>query len=231
MFAAMTQPQLTCQVFEGRLRRPMALAVRTPAVSTTACSRWTTSMYWGWWLPGTPLDPGVRDVRAGDGVLPAGLLLVVRQVPQVAAGRLDPAGDPAQPVGPVPGAGHQVRDLRDVLVLLGPAVLGDAGLPCACGDLPDGVLVGGGDHPAAGEQHGPPRGGQGQQVLDELVAGAGTVDADQDLAPEPGGDLPDRGGQHFFMVGERVRAGVARAQQHGQALAGIGDQAPSGWKP
>jgi hypothetical protein len=42
--AAMTQPALTCQVFEGRLRRPMALAARTPPVSTTVCSRWTVSM-------------------------------------------------------------------------------------------------------------------------------------------------------------------------------------------
>ena len=57
MFAAMTQPQLTCQAFDGRFRRPMALAVRTPAVSTTACSRCTTSMYWGWWLPGMPGIP------------------------------------------------------------------------------------------------------------------------------------------------------------------------------
>jgi hypothetical protein len=48
---------VTCQDFEGRFRRPMALAARTPAVSTTACSRWTTSMYWGWWLPGTSLIP------------------------------------------------------------------------------------------------------------------------------------------------------------------------------
>ena len=54
MFAAMTHHALTCQVFDGRARRPMALAVRTPAVSTQACSRWTASMYWGWWLPGTP---------------------------------------------------------------------------------------------------------------------------------------------------------------------------------
>ena len=38
MFAAMTQPALTCQDFDGRFRRPMALAVRTPAVSTAACS-------------------------------------------------------------------------------------------------------------------------------------------------------------------------------------------------
>jgi hypothetical protein len=35
----------------------MAFAVRTPPVSTTACSRWATSMYCGWWLPGTPLIP------------------------------------------------------------------------------------------------------------------------------------------------------------------------------
>jgi hypothetical protein len=41
----------------GRLRRPIAFAVRTPPVSTTACSRWTTSMYWACWLPGTPGMP------------------------------------------------------------------------------------------------------------------------------------------------------------------------------
>jgi DNA-directed RNA polymerase specialized sigma24 family protein len=35
----------------------MALAVRTPSVSTTACSRCPTSMYCGWWLPGTPPIP------------------------------------------------------------------------------------------------------------------------------------------------------------------------------
>ena len=68
-------------------------------------------------------------------------------------------------------------------------------------------------------------------MLDEVVAGAGAVDADYELAPEPGGDLPEGRGQHLLMVGERVRAGVARPQQHGQALAGIRHQAPSGWKP
>ena len=31
MFAARTQPALTCQVLEGRFRSPMALAVRTAA--------------------------------------------------------------------------------------------------------------------------------------------------------------------------------------------------------
>jgi hypothetical protein len=35
------------EVFEGRPRRPMDFAVRTPAVSTTACSRCTTSMNCG----------------------------------------------------------------------------------------------------------------------------------------------------------------------------------------
>jgi len=35
----------------------VALAVRTPLVSTTACSRCTVSMYCGWWLPGTPAIP------------------------------------------------------------------------------------------------------------------------------------------------------------------------------
>jgi hypothetical protein len=73
MFAVMTQPQLTCQVFDGRLRRPMALAVRTQAVSTTACSRCTTSMYWGVVAARDAAYPGAGDVRAGDGVLPAGL--------------------------------------------------------------------------------------------------------------------------------------------------------------
>ena len=199
----------------------MALAARTPAVSTQACSRWITSMYWGWWLPGTPPIPAVGDVRAGDGVPPAGLLLVVRQVAHLAAGRLHPARDPAQPARPVPGAAHQVRDLRDVLVLLRAAVLGDAGLPRACGQLPDRLLVGGGDHPPAGEEHLPARGGQGQQVLDELVARAGPVDADHDPAPEPGGDLPDGRGQHLLMVGERVRPGVPGPEQHREALAGI----------
>jgi hypothetical protein len=34
-------------------RRPVAFAAGTPAVSTTACSRWSTPVHWGWWLPGT----------------------------------------------------------------------------------------------------------------------------------------------------------------------------------
>ena len=57
MFAASTHPLLTCQVFDGRLRSPMALAVSTPPVSTVAWSRCSTSMYCGWWLPGTPAIP------------------------------------------------------------------------------------------------------------------------------------------------------------------------------
>ena len=56
MFAASTQPQFTTQVFDGRLRSPMDLFVRTWS-STTACSRCSTSMNWAWWLPGTPGMP------------------------------------------------------------------------------------------------------------------------------------------------------------------------------
>ena len=145
----------------------------------------------------------------------------VRQVLRLPAGRLHPPGDPPQAAGPVPCAAHQVRDLRDVLVLLGGAVMGDTGLRRARGDLRDGGLVGSGDHPPAGEQQGPPRGRQGQQVPNQVVAGPDAVDADDDLAPEPGGDLPDRGGQHFQVVGEGVRVGVAGAEQHVQALAGV----------
>src|ERR1017187_3481592 len=47
-------------------------------------------------------------------------------------------------------------------------------------------------------------GGHRQQVLDELVAGPGPVDADQDLAPEPGRDLPDGRDQHVLVIGEGV---------------------------
>jgi hypothetical protein len=65
------------------------------------------------------------------------------------------------------------------------------------------------------------RGGQGQQVADEVVAGAGPVDADEDLAPEPGRDLPEGRSQRLLVVGERVRPGVARPEQHRQALAGV----------
>jgi hypothetical protein len=57
-------------------------------------------------------DPGVGDVRAGDGVLPAALVLVVGQVPQVPAGRPDPPRDPEEPAGPVPRAACQPGDLR-----------------------------------------------------------------------------------------------------------------------
>jgi hypothetical protein len=170
--------------------------------------------------------PESGDVRAGDGVLPAGLLLIVRQVAQVAARPLDPPGDPAQAIGPVPGPGHQAGDLRDVLVALCPAVLRDPRLPRGGGDLADGVLVGGHDGPSAGEQDLLPRGGQGQQVADEVVAGVGPVDADQDAAPEPGRDLPQGRCQHLLVVGERVGAGVAGSQEHVQALAGV--RAPGG---
>ena len=40
------------------------------------------------------------------------------------------------------------------------------------------------------------------------MARAGAVDADYDLAPEPGRDLPEGRGQHLLMFGERVEPGV-----------------------
>ena len=87
MFAATTQPQLTCQVFEAGSAGPWhggadaaglddgVLAVHGVDVLRVVAAR-------------HPAYPGVRDVRAGDGVFPAGLLLVAGQVPQVAARRL-----------------------------------------------------------------------------------------------------------------------------------------------
>ena len=38
------------------------------------------------------------------------------------------------------------------------------------------------------------------------MAGAGAVDADEDLAPEPSGDLPQGRARDFPVVGEGVRA-------------------------
>ena len=70
-------------------------------------------------------DPAAGDVRADDGVPPAGLLLIGGQVAHLPTGRPGPAGDPAQPAGPVPGAAEQVRDLRDVLVRLAEYQAGD----------------------------------------------------------------------------------------------------------
>ena len=90
-------------------------------------------------------DPDAGDVRAGNRVPPPGLLLLVGEVPHLPAGRLDPPGDPPRAAGPVPGPAHQVRDLRDVLVVLGAAVLAGAGLPRVRGDLADGILVSCGD--------------------------------------------------------------------------------------
>jgi hypothetical protein len=78
-----------------------------------------------------------------------------------------------------------------------------------------------GDHPAAGEQQRLAFRGQREQVPDQVVAGSGTVDPDQDVPPPPGRDLLQRPVQHFLVIGEGIRAGVAGAQQHVQALAGV----------
>ena len=100
------------------------------------------------------------------------------------------------------------------------------GFHAPAGSGRDGGLVGFGDGPAAGEQHLPLRGGHAQQVPDEVVAGPGSVNADQEPPPEPSRDLAERRGEHLLVVGEGVRAGVPWPQEHGQALAGI--DAPGG---
>ena len=58
---------------------------------------------------GNALDPGIGDVRAGDRVPPAGLLLVGGEVAHLPAGRLDAADDPAQAAGPVLRPGSSGR--------------------------------------------------------------------------------------------------------------------------
>jgi hypothetical protein len=181
----------------------MAFAVRTPPVSTTALAVGDVNVL-GVMAARDAGDPAVWDVGAGDRVPPAGLLLIGSQVRHLPAGRLCSAGDPAQPAGPLAGPGHQAGDLGDVLVLLDGAVLPGARLPRELRDAHDRRLVGAGDHPAAGEQDLPARGGHAQQVIDELVARARAVNADQDLAPEPGRDLAQGRGQHIPVIGERV---------------------------
>src|SRR4051795_4567314 len=90
---------------------------------------------------GDAADPAAGDAGAGHGVAPSGLLLVIGQVAHLPARRLHPAHDPAQAVRPVLRPGQQARDLRDVLVLLGAAVLAVPGLPRAGRNQADGVLV------------------------------------------------------------------------------------------
>ena len=83
-----TQPQVTTQVSDGRLRRPMDLPARTPS-PTTACWRCSTSMNWAWWLPGTPPIPR-----------PAGMLVTTMEYRHpVARARHQRRGGPGRPDG------------------------------------------------------------------------------------------------------------------------------------
>jgi hypothetical protein len=59
-------------------------------------------------------------------------------------------------------------------------------------------------------------------VLDKVVSGAGAIHPDHQLRSPAGGDLRQRRAQHRHVIGNRVRPGVARAQQHRQRLGGIG---------
>lgn len=55
----------------------------------------------------------------------------------------------------------------------------------------------------------------------DLVAGPGPVDGDQQVAPEGGGDLGDRGVQDLDVVGAGVGAGVAFSEHRHQQFAGV----------
>lgn len=108
----------------------MALALLTPPVSTTACSRWGDIDVLRVMAAGNPGDAGVRMFGMFVQVLeypkPVFFSWAVR-VRHLPAGRLAPADDPAQSSGPVPGPAHQVGDLRDLLVLLDVPALDDTG--------------------------------------------------------------------------------------------------------
>ena len=69
------------------------------------------------------------------------------------------------------------------------------------------------------------------EVFEEVVGGAGTVDANQDFPAVAGGDLVDRVGEDPDVVTDRVGSGVAFSQQHGQDSVVFAHHAPRGWKP
>lgn len=64
--------------------------------------------------------------------------------------------------------------------------------------------------------------GQRRQVVQDFVAEGGAVDPDQQLGPQRQRQLLQRGCQHGLVVGEVAGRGVARPQQRGDALAGVG---------
>ncbi len=59
------------------------------------------------------------------------------------------------------------------------------------------------------------------QPVQQLVRGASTVGADQQVLAVGGGDLPDRLGQDLHVIRGRVRPGVPSPQRRGQELLGV----------
>jgi hypothetical protein len=162
-------------------------------------------------------QPFVRDIGAGDRVLPAGLLLLGGEVLQVPAGRPDPADDPAEPGRPVPDL--LIRPVISATSLSSsacpswvmPGFQAPAGISRMSASSVS-VMV----HPLANSSL-PPR-IRGHHVCDEGVAGAGAVEADQDPGPVWGRDLEQRGRQPADMVGGGVGAGVPGPQLHRHRL-------------
>jgi hypothetical protein len=131
---------------------------------------------------------------------------------------------PAQLLRAVPQDPGQVADLGVGVDL----PVGAQGVhPRRFGQFPDpghGPLVAGPPdrvlHPAAAAAVGAGS-VQLRQMCDELTGGAGPVDGDQDVGAPRGGDLSQGGVHDQDVVGGGVRAGVARAEHHGQAVSDI----------
>jgi hypothetical protein len=181
---------------------------------------------------GKPMVGG--DVRGDDLVAPAGALLEGRQLLRIPPRGLDPAHDqphPCRPAGQIARPG-QLGDLVGQPLAVGSldlvdlAVLPQRGRPHVLGQQRDGLLVRGVDGPAGHPAHPAPAGGQGLEVVEDVVAEGRAVDPDQQLRPQRQRELPQRGGQNALVVGDVVGRRVAGPQQQGDALAGVGHPRP-----
>lgn len=68
-------------------------------------------------------------------------------------------------------------------------------------------------------------------MVDDLVGGTRTVDADQHIGAPGRRDLPERGVAHRDVIAGGERPGVARAQHHREAVTDVGAPRGQGMKP
>jgi hypothetical protein len=130
-------------------------------------------------LVGAGDAPHVSDVRRGDRIPPAGLLLEGGQLLHVPPGGAHAADDQPHALRPAV-TGVQVGQLRD-LVAPGGRRLASARSPRHFGELPDRRLVLGRDLSAGRVTDRAPLRVQRQKVFQQTVGGARAVNADQDL--------------------------------------------------